>query len=228
MSYFNIVKTFNADNSFRNAAIIGKYDLQSFNITENFTGQLDLPLEWNVGCIVGNSGTGKTTIAKELFADNYITEFKYNKHKSILDEMPENKSVEQITKTFNAVGFSSPTQWIKPYDLLSTGQQMRVNVARAILSEKAITVFDEFTSTIDRMVAQIGCLAISKAIKQQNKKFIAVSCHLDIVDWLEPDWIFNTNTMGFESNKKKDHHWNSKSMNIPINRYGKCLQSIII
>ena len=133
MSYFNIVKTFNADNSFRNAAIIGKYDLQSFDITENFTGQLDLPLEWNVGCIVGNSGTGKTTIAKELFADNYITEFEYNKHKSILDEMPENKSVEQITKTFNAVGFSSPTQWIKPYDLLSTGQQMRVNISRILV-----------------------------------------------------------------------------------------------
>lgn len=30
-----------------------------------------------------------------------------------------------------------------------------------------------------------------------NKRFIAVSCHFDIIDWLMPDWIFNTNDMTF-------------------------------
>lgn len=228
MPNFDIVKKFTAENTFRNAAIIGKYDLQSNATEERFTGNIQLPDKWNVGLIVGNSGTGKSTISKELFSENYITHFEYKKDKSILDEMPENKSVEDISKTLNAVGFSSPTQWIKPYHLLSTGQQMRVDVARAILSEKEITVFDEFTSTIDRTVAQIGCAAIQKAIRKQNKKFIAVSCHSDIDNWLEPDWIFNTNTMTFEVSKKKDLKLNLKYTNARTNQFGRCLQSITI
>jgi ABC-type Mn2+/Zn2+ transport system ATPase subunit len=228
MQNFNIVKKFTAENTFRNAAIIGKYDLQSGCIEECFKGNIELPEKWNIGLIVGNSGTGKSTIAKELFEESYITNFEYEKEKSILDSMPENKSVEEISRTLNAVGFSSPTQWIKPYHLLSTGQQMRVDVARAILSEKEITVFDEFTSTIDRTVAQIGCCAIQKAIRTQNKKFIAVSCHYDIDVWLEPDWIFNTNSMTFEVSKKKDLKSESKYINAKTNQYGKCLQSITI
>ena len=71
---------------------------------------------------------------------------------------------------------------------------MRVDLARALL-EKNFVVFDEFTSVVDRQVAQTACLAIQKAVKRANKKFIAVSCHYDILDWLQPDWVFDTNTM---------------------------------
>ena len=31
-----------------------------------------------------------------------------------------------------------------------------------------------------------------------DKKFIAVSCHKDILEWLEPDWTFCTDSMIFE------------------------------
>lgn len=228
MPNFDIVRKFECENTFRNAAIIGKYDLQSNATEERFTGNIQLPNVWNVGLIVGNSGTGKSTISKELFSKNYITHFEYNNKKSILDEMPENKSVDEISQTLNAVGFSSPTQWIKPYHLLSTGQQMRVDIARAILSESETIVFDEFTSTIDRTVAQIGCYAIQKAIAKQNKKFIAVSCHSDIEAWLQPDWVFNTNNMSFTTLKKKDLKLNSAFTNTRINQFGKCLQNITI
>ena len=56
-------------------------------------------------------------------------------------------------------------------------------------------VFDEFTSVVDRQVAQTACLAVAKAVRKSEKRFVAVSCHYDILDWLEPDWIFDTNTM---------------------------------
>lgn len=194
---FDIVRETEAEKTFRVASIIGKFDLQSEHIKEHFQGEIDLSKEWQIGCIVGNSGTGKTTIAKELFGKEYITNFKY-KSKSILDDFQKDLTIDEITKTFNSVGFSSPPSWLKPYEVLSQGEKMRVDLARAILNKNDLIVFDEFTSVVDRNVAKVGSAAISKAIRRTNKKFIAVSCHFDILEWLQPDWIFNTNDMKFD------------------------------
>jgi Acetyltransferase (GNAT) family len=70
-------------------------------------------------------------------------------------------------------------------------------MARALAENADITVVDEFTSVVDRTVAKIGSAAISKAVKRHNKKFVAVSCHDDIIDWLEPDWTYSTMTNQF-------------------------------
>jgi GNAT superfamily N-acetyltransferase len=198
MPTFDIVKTSEPTKSFRVASVMGKFDLQSNAIQERFTGSINLSDTWQIGLIVGKSGTGKTTIAKQLFPDCYITNFEYN-HDNILDDMPENKSVQDIVTTFNCVGFSSPPSWLKPYHVLSNGEKMRVDLARAILSDSDMFVFDEFTSVVDRQVAQIGSFAMQKAIRKTKKKFIAVTCHFDVEDWLLPDWIFNTDTMTFQN-----------------------------
>ena len=141
----------------------------------------------------GGSGTGKTTIAKELFGDQMISGFEYNA-KSVVDDMPKNCDMAEIEKMFYSVGFGSVPSWMKPYSVLSNGEKMRVDLARALL-EKDFVVFDEFTSVVDRQVAQTASLAISKAIRRSQKRFIAVSCHSDIIEWLEPDWVFDTNEM---------------------------------
>lgn len=198
MQTFDIIKSVNPKKTFRVASVIGKFDLQSENIVENFKGELNIDFNWKIGLIVGKSGTGKTTIAKQLFSNSYITNFKYESE-TILDDMPKECSLEQITSTFNAVGFSSPPSWLKPYSVLSNGQKMRVDLARAILDDNKLFVFDEFTSVVDRQVAQIGSFAMQKAIRKSNKQFIAVTCHFDVQDWLLPDWIFNTDTMTFQS-----------------------------
>ena len=198
MPTFDIVKEVKPKKTFRVASVIGKFDLQSENIVEHFQGDIDLPKQWQIGLIVGKSGTGKTTIAKQLFENAYITNYEYNAE-TVLDDMPKECSVEQITSAFNSVGFSSPPSWLKPYSVLSNGQKMRVDLARAILEPQEFFVFDEFTSVVDRNVAQIGSFAMQKAIRKTNKQFIAVTCHFDVSDWLLPDWIFNTDTMTFQS-----------------------------
>lgn len=234
MPSFDIVREVNPKKSFRVASILGGFDLQSENIKEHFVGNIDLPKDWSIGLIVGNSGTGKTTIAKELFPDAYITNFGYT-HETILDDMPQNRSVDEITKAFNSVGFSSPPSWLKPYQVLSNGEKMRCDLARAILSDDKLFVFDEFTSVVDRNVAKIGSYAMQKAIRKQGnkKQMIAVTCHFDVEDWLMPDWVFNTNDMTFrlcETQKKKDQALISKSSNMKETKmqYGKCLLSTII
>ena len=30
-----------------------------------------------------------------------------------------------------------------------------------------------------------------------GKKFVAVSCHDDIIEWLQPDWLYDTNQQIF-------------------------------
>lgn len=198
MPTFDIIKEVKPNKTFRVASVIGKFDLQSENIVEHFKGDIDISDNWQVGLIVGKSGTGKTTIAKQLFENAYITSYEYT-NETVLDDMPKECSVEQITLAFNSVGFSSPPSWLKPYSVLSNGQKMRVDLARAILEENELFVFDEFTSVVDRNVAQIGSFAMQKAIRKTNKKFIAVTCHFDVQDWLLPDWVFNTDTMTFQS-----------------------------
>jgi GNAT superfamily N-acetyltransferase len=193
---FNIVKETEATKSFRVAAVMSAFDLQTSHIKEQFSGSIDLSEPWNIGLIVGGSGTGKSTIAKELFASNYVKQYDYNSQ-CVLDDMPKGKSIEEITSAFSSVGFSSPPSWLKSYSVLSMGEKMRCDLARAILEEKELIVFDEFTSVVDRIVAKTGSFAINKAIKRLNKKFIAVSCHRDIIEWLQPDWIFDTDKMKF-------------------------------
>jgi len=210
MQTFNIIKEINKPEGFRANSVIGKFDLSIANYKEHFKGNIDFPEKWQIGLIVGNSGTGKTTIAKNVFGDDYFEGFDYIS-KNIMDDMPKNCSVDEICKTFNSVGFSSPPSWLKPYHVLSNGEKMRVDLARCILENKKRIVFDEFTSVLDRTVARIGSFAISKAIRRTDKQMIAVTCHHDVEEWLQPDWVFNTDEMVFFCQKKmKDQKLISK------------------
>lgn len=193
MPHFDIVKKSDIDKTFRVARICGDFDLKGNEHNEHFVGDITLPEKWNIGLIVGSSGTGKTSIARELFGDKIIRKFEYHA-KSVVDDMPKNASIDDIERAFYSVGFGSVPSWLKPYAVLSNGEQMRVDIARALLEFDEF-VFDEFTSVVDRTVAKVASLAIAKSIRRNNKRFIAVSCHRDIEEWLEPDWVFDTNEM---------------------------------
>lgn len=193
MPTFNIIKKNIVEKTFRVAQVMADFDIKLEHSNESFVGKIDLPEKWNIGLICGGSGTGKTTIAKELFYDNIINDFEWT-NESVIDNMPENISVKDIEKMFYAVGFGSVPSWLKPYSVLSNGEKMRVDLARALL-EKDFIVFDEFTSVVDRQVAKTACIAINKAMKGTDKKFIAISCHKDIIEWLQPDWLYDTDEM---------------------------------
>lgn len=233
MPSFDIVKKADPHITFRVSSVMNAFDLQTKNIVERFKGNINIEnKKWNVGLIVGGSGTGKSTIAKTCFPNEYLYRFEY-KEKSVVDDMPKDKSIKEITRAFTSVGFSSPPSWLKPYNVLSNGEKMRVDLARCILEEKEMFVFDEFTSVVDREVAKTGSYAISKAVRRLNKKFIAVSCHKDIIDWLEPDWVYDTDKHQFFFVKISIKNQTSKStlyncVKMKQKNYGKHLASIII
>lgn len=197
MPTFDIIRQSEYKRTFRNESVKGQFDLSIEFVKERFTGNIDIEgKSWSVGLIVGSSGSGKSTIAKQLFSADYIQSFQYGSE-SVLDEMPKNKTTEQITTVFNSVGFATVWSWLKPYYVLSNGEKMRVDLANAILSDKKTIVFDEFTSVVDRTVAKTASFAIQKAVRKLKKQFIAVSCHYDVIEWLEPDWIYDTDKKQF-------------------------------
>lgn len=195
---FSFKKRCKAPSSFRVSSIMGRYDLTSSDVVETFSGEIpiDLQGDWNIGIIYGNSGTGKTQIVKNIFGEEAVRSLEYSAS-SVLDDFSTFLSSEEIVRVFNSVGFTTAKSWLKPYHVLSNGEKMRVDMARSILEGNELTIFDEFTSVIDRKVAKVGSFALQKAIRKANTKFIAVSCHEDIIDWLEPDWVFCTNDMTF-------------------------------
>lgn len=227
MPHFDIIRETKPVKSFRTESIKGQFDLNIETVREEFNGNIDIEgKDWSVGLIVGSSGSGKSTIAGQLFPE--MAHFEYD-NRSVIDNMPEGRSTEEITKTFNSVGFATVWSWLKPYHVLSNGEKMRVDLARAILTDNDTIVFDEFTSVVDRTVAKTASSAISKAIRKMGKKFIAVSCHRDIIDWLEPDWIYNTDERKFffAQENTKGPLSISKSGNVP-QKNGIYLRNIII
>lgn len=234
MPRFDIIKKVEPDKTFRVSSVVNNFDLNIEKIDEHFAGNIDIEgAEWNVGLIVGGSGSGKSTIARECFGEAYRSSHYEYGAKSVIDDMPKGKSIKEIEKAFTSVGFASPPSWLKPYAVLSNGEKMRVDLARNILDDKELIIFDEFTSVVNREVAKTSSYAISKAVRKQNKKFIAIACHRDIVEWLEPDWIYDTDEKRFFIARESTTARESNLIYIGLttqlkNKFGIYSKSIII
>jgi hypothetical protein len=186
-------------------------------------------IPWRIGLIVGPSGSGKSTIAKRLFGDAIYRRSDWPENAAVIDGLGDHPTKE-ITSLFTAVGFSSPPSWIKPYRVLSNGEQFRCDLARALLeggkdvdrlssvvdrsnndatgsstnaqrstTNESLVVFDEFTSVVDRNVARVVSAAVAKGIQSGRIgcRFVAVTCHYDVTQWLQPNWIIDMATSTF-------------------------------
>lgn len=167
--------------------------------TLKFAG--DMPLDerpWNVGLIVGPSGCGKSSILREVFGGELKLEWN---GASVVDDFAPDFNMQQISDACMAVGFNTIPAWLRPYRVLSNGEKFRVELARRMLEggkASAPIIVDEFTSVVDRQVAQIGSNAVQKYARKSDTQLIAASCHYDIIDWLQPDWILEPATMAFQ------------------------------
>ena len=138
-----------------------------------FHGNIDLESEpWQVGLIVGPSGSGKTRISEHLFGVQKPLEWA---GASVIDDFPKDLPIQTVTDTCKAGGFNTSPAWLRPHAVLSNGERFRVELARHLLSDADPIVVDEFTSVVDRQVAQIGAHAVQKYVRRTGKKFVAVS-----------------------------------------------------
>lgn len=163
------------------------------------TWRYELPVEgrqWSVGLIVGPSGCGKTTIARRLWQVSERHDWPH--HQSLVDGFRKDLTIQEITAALSSVGLSSPPSWLKPFHVLSNGEQFRATMARAMTEANGVVCVDEFTSVVDRRVAQIASAAIASYVRRAERQFVAVSCHYDIIDWLAPDWMYEPEINRFQ------------------------------
>tara|TARA_Y100000401_G_scaffold25751_1_gene18032 strand:+ start:13840 stop:15018 length:1179 start_codon:yes stop_codon:yes gene_type:complete len=175
------------------AYVYEAFDIQNKEISVvNIEANLEnLPKQWNIGVIYGGSGSGKTTILKKFFnkdIDNCT--FDYNKPLISNFDWLEPK---EATFLLSAMGLASVPTWLRPYHTLSNGEQYRAKLSYIVgkAKQNEVILIDEYTSVVDRDVAKAMSNALQKYIRRKNKKIVLASCHFDIMDWLQPNWIYS-------------------------------------
>lgn len=141
--------------------------------------------KFDILVITGASGCGKSTLLKE-FKDYNFAKKQYDCEKAIVSNFETPKeSAEKLC----AVGLNSIPTWCRPRNVLSVGEGFRADVA---LNLNSYTIFDEFTSTIDRNVAKSTSNGLQKYIRKNNlHNIVFCSCHKDYIPYLKPDIVID-------------------------------------
>lgn len=167
-------------------------DMAQSNFDYEFTGEsivypFELPqidFDFKILCIVGASGSGKSTLLREFTG--------YNKHLHSYDDnaiVSNFSSPKDASERLSAVGLNSIPVWCRPRRVLSVGEGFRADLA---LNIDSYTLFDEFTSTIDRNVAKSTCNGLKRYIDDKNLHHIVFcSCHKDYIPYLKPDIVID-------------------------------------
>lgn len=148
-------------------------------------------ISWNLGLIIGNSGSGKSTILKRL---GTLKTPKYDPSKCVISQF-QNMDEKSVCDLFYSVGLSSVPCWLRKPQELSNGEKARLDICWHIANaEDGETILiDEWTSVVNRDVAKSMSFALQRYVRQKNLKIIVASCHYDIIEWLQPDWVYNLN-----------------------------------
>jgi energy-coupling factor transporter ATP-binding protein EcfA2 len=184
-------------NSYRSARVKSLFNVES---GANFSLDAELPVDdfdWKIGVVVGPSGSGKTSIGKKVFdgVEVHSSDIGWSSDRPIIDDISPDGDFDSVTGALSAVGLGSVPSWLRPYSVLSNGEKFRADLARILCGDEKEIVVDEFTSVIDRQIAKVGASAFSKAFKRTSgRRIVLLSCHYDVLEWIEPDWVFDTRT----------------------------------
>jgi len=158
-----------------------KYDIKDH--VESPVAIPELPTE-GIVLIVGTSGSGKSTILRSLNSRQAITV-------SPCSTVIENFSTaERGEELLLASGLRSIPAWFRTPGTLSNGEYHRFEMAMAL--DQGIECIDEFTSVVDRDTAKSLAYSVRRYFDTNPGVLYIASCHRDIIDWLDPDWVYDT------------------------------------
>lgn len=169
-----------------------KYDITDYKETPVVIP--DLPKD-GIVLIVGTSGSGKSTILKNL--GNH-TQPKIEFYNTVIENF---STAERGEELLLACGLRSIPTWFRTPHTLSNGEHHRFEMAMCL--DQGLSTVDEFTSVVDRDTAKSLALSIRKFYDQRGTTdplYIA-SCHRDIIDWLDPDWVYDTDLQKLDNRR---------------------------
>lgn len=145
--------------------------------------------DWNILLICGKSGSGKSTILREIYGD--VKPIEYDHSKCVISQFPR-LTEEGVCDLLSSMGLASVPTWLRKPQELSNGERARLDIAKAIYDANGgIVLLDEYTSVVNRAAAKSMSHALQRYARQKGLKLIIASCHFDIVEWLQPDYMFN-------------------------------------
>lgn len=147
--------------------------------------------KWNIMLICGKSGSGKSTILRNF---GNVGEIQYDREKAVISQFPD-LSEEDACELLSGVGLASVPTWLRHPQELSNGEKARFDLCMSIYSARKdqYILVDEFTSVVNRDAAKSMSFALQRYVRQKDLKIVIASCHFDIIEWLQPDYIFNLN-----------------------------------
>lgn len=192
MQDYRLVLSSPVSNTFRCQKAANSLDIDTAKKSiHEFQVTADLETPYNLGLIVGASGSGKTTLAKHVFGENCF-DFELEREQPIIDQFPDSYSYEECAESLIGIGLTSVPCWIRPFKTLSNGQQARA-IAALQMSRQDTFVVDEWTSVVDRTVAKAMSNCLQKHARKHDKRVVVLSCHYDVIEWLNPDWVIDCN-----------------------------------
>ncbi len=192
MQTFNVSLSSAASNTYYCRRAVDSVDL---NVAEKLKHELsitaDLETPYQIGLIIGASGSGKTTLAKSIFGEDcFLTVL--DPELPILDQFPEHMDYDQRVAILSGIGLTQVPCWVRPVKTLSNGQKSRAEAA-LLMCKNELTVIDEWTSVVDRTVAKVMSHCLQKHARRYDKRVVVLSCHYDVIEWLNPDWVIDCN-----------------------------------
>jgi energy-coupling factor transporter ATP-binding protein EcfA2 len=142
-----------------------------------------LPTE-GIVLIVGTSGSGKTTILRTVDNPKPIH---IDDTKSVIENF---STAERGEELLLACGLRTIPAWFRAPNTLSNGEFHRFEIAVGL--DQGHNIIDEFTSVVDRDTAKSLALSVRKYFNKNPGVLYIASCHRDIIDWLDPDWVYDT------------------------------------
>lgn len=184
--YFHIQKEFITSEIHGGNIIAESFGVQGgFNIK---IADIYVPKDFEIIYITGESGSGKTTILKEIAKQYGANLYEIDNHYKTVPLFLANGEENQIEtiSVLTSVGISDATLWLNTYNELSDSQKARYEIALKMMQDDVVLI-DEFLSTLDRDTAKAVAYNIQKAIRKAHKKLIVTTAHEDLQEYLKPD-----------------------------------------
>lgn len=158
----------------------------------------------NIVLVVGTSGSGKSVFLNALDPDKtldgnlMVRRVGQLQHSAgwlrpmrddipVFEALAEKFTPQRAFIALSRVGLSEALAFIKPFWMLSRGQQYRAMIADLLLRDEEVWLLDEFCSDLDAITAKIVAHNLRKQIIASGRiAFIAAANHTHYLDALRP------------------------------------------
>jgi ABC-type ATPase with predicted acetyltransferase domain len=173
---------------------LDRLDLNEHNRTLPFTFRM---APGQICLLTGPSGTGKTLLLRFLFEQMNpssrlrLDEIALESDRSVIDCF--SGTVEETVRLLSGIGLGDVFALLRPPAHLSTGQQFRYRLLRAVLSGCRHLFVDEFAAGLDGPGAAALAVQTARLIRRRRQILFAATPHEELADYLQPELVIRTN-----------------------------------